>query len=366
MTGSGKVLSRRALNRALLRRQLLDERTRLGTEEVLRHLVGLQAQQPIPPYFGLWSRVEGFAPDDLAELVAGRKAVRASLMRCTVHLVTADDCLRLRHVMGPVIDRQLRGNSTWAAALAKIPDLEALAEAAREFLAEPRGSKELGERLGKQWPEHDPAGLARVAQFLVPVLQTPPRGLWGRSGMPAWAEMESWLGSPVDRTAQAGEVLLRYLAAFGPASVADMQKWSGLTGLAEVCAGLDLRTFRDEQGRLLYDLPDLPLPDEDAPVPVRLLAEYDNVVLSHADRSRILDAGHLPRVVTKNGIVKGTVLVDGFVCGTWKLGKGSVAVTPFAGLSPADTEAVEAEAHRLLAFASPAAKSPKVDFDPAG
>lgn len=364
MTGSGKVLSRRVLNRSFLRRQLLDARTRLGVEGVLEHLVGLQAQQPIPPYFGLWSRMEEFVPDDLAELMAGRKAVRASLMRCTVHLVTADDCLRLRHVMGPVIERQLRASPARAAVLAEHAVREALTEAAKEALAEPCGNKELGERLAKRWPEHDPAELARLGQFLVPALQTPPRGLWGKSGMPAWAEMEGWLGRPVDRAARVGDVLLRYLAAFGPASAADMQKWSGLNGLAEVCAGLDLRTFRDEQGRLLYDLPDLPFPDEDAPVPVRLLAEYDNALLSHADRSRIIDAAHLPRVVTKNGIVKGTVLVDGFVGGTWKLDKGTVALTPFASWSAADTEAVEAEAHRLLAFAAPRAKAPKVVFAP--
>ncbi len=364
MTGTGEVLSRRALNRSFLRRQLLDGRVRLGAEEVLRHLVGMQAQQPVPPYFGLWSRIEGFVPDDLAELVAGRKAVRASLMRCTVHLVTADDCLRLRHVMGPVLDRQLRGSAERAALLAKFADLEVLAEAAREVLAEPRGSKEIGERLGERWPEHDPAELARLAQYLVPALQTPPRGLWGRSGMPAWAEMESWLGRPVDRTAQVGDVLLRYLAAFGPASVADMQKWSGLSGLAEVCAGLDLRAFRDEKGRVLYDLPDQPFPDEDAPVPVRLLAEYDNAVLSHADRSRIMDAEHVPRVVTKNGIVRGTVLLDGFVGGTWKLDKGTLTLTPFTPWSTTDTEQAEAEAHRLLAFATPKTKTPKVTFIP--
>ncbi|GAA2719070.1 winged helix DNA-binding domain-containing protein [Actinocorallia aurantiaca] len=366
MTRLEKVLDRRRLNRALLRRQLLSERSKLGTEDALRHLLGLQSQQPIPPYFGLWSRVEGFAPEDLAGPLTERRAVRATLMRCTVHVVTADDCRRLRHVMGPVIDRQLYGNPGRAAELKKIPDLERLAEAARELLAEPRGSKELGELLAERWPQCKPAELARIAQFVVPVVQTPPRGLWGRSSRPAWAAVESWLGSPVDRTAEVGEVVCRYLAAFGPASVADMQKWSGLTGLTEICSRLELRTFRDEQGRLLYDVPDAPLPDEDAPAPVRFLAEYDNAILSHADRSRIIDDLHVAKVISKNGIVKGTVLVDGFVAGVWKLEKAALTVTPFAALSAMHAEEVEAEGHRLAAFAEPAARARSVRIAPVG
>ncbi|GAA3122281.1 winged helix DNA-binding domain-containing protein [Planomonospora alba] len=365
MSNAGRVLSRRELNRAFLERQLLSERVESGVEDVLRHLVGLQAQQPAPPYFGLWSRVKGFEPDDLARLVLDRRVVRANLMRCTVHLVTADDCLALRRVTAPVIERGLRANPDRVAELEKIPDLAEFAEAARELLAEPRGIKELGELLAPRWPRCEPAELARIAQYVVPSLQTPPRGLWGRSSRPAWAAIESWLGRPIPAEADPGPLLLRYLAAFGPATVADMQQWSGLNGLAEVCARLELRTFRDERGRTLLDLPDAPLPGPDAPAPVRFLAEYDNAILSHADRSRIIDRSLLGGVVTKNGIVRGTVLVDGFVRATWKIERpGTVAVTPFAKLSGADAAAVEEEGLRLLAFAAPAAQAHDVRIGP--
>ncbi|MCD0447756.1 winged helix DNA-binding domain-containing protein [Actinocorallia sp. API 0066] len=319
----------------------------------------------MPPYFALWSRVADFAPERLVELLVNREVVRATLMRCTVHLVTADDCLALRPAVAPVIDRQLTGNPGRAAELKKIDDLGALAAAAREYLKEPRGAKELGAHLAAAWPQCKPAELARIAQFVVPVLQTPPRGVWGKSAQPAWTAIEDWLDRPLERPAQVGAALRRYLAAYGPASVADMQKWSGLGGLAEVVAGLDLRTYRDEAGRVLYDLPDATLPAEDAPAPVRFLAEYDSAILSHADRARIIDAAHVPAVVAKNGIVKGTFLVDGFVRGVWSEAGGSVSVTPFVGLSAIETEAVEAEGAALAAFAAPGRATPRVTIQSA-
>lgn len=354
MTSRERVLSRRELNRAYLERQLLSTRVKLSPHDALRHLLGLQSQQPMPPYFGLWSRLDGFEPAGLARPLLDKSVVRATLMRCTVHVVTADDCLLLRPLMAPVIDKQLFGNPGRAAELKKVDDIGELAEAARELLDEPRGTKELGERLGVRWPHCKPAELARAAQFLVPVLQTPPRGVWGNNGgQPAWAAIESWLGRPLDTGGRLGHVLSRYLAAFGPASVADMQKWSGLSGLAKVCAGLELRTFRDERGKQLLDVPGVPLPGEDAPAPVRLLAEYDNAILSHADRSRIMDEAYVGKVVTKNGIVRGAVLVDGFVQGIWHLDRQSLLITPFRAFTKAEVADVEDEGARLLAFAVP-------------
>lgn len=367
------VLDARALNRATLERQLLLRRVRRPAEEVIGHLVGLQAQAPLPPYYGLWSRIEDFRPEELARLILDRRVVRASLMRGTVHLVTADDCLTLRPLFTALLERLLHAVPARAAELRKIPDLAALRETAARLLREARGARELGALLAERWPQCDPAELARAAQYLVPTVQVPPRGVWGKAAQPAWMTVESWLGRPLAAAPAVEAVVLRYLAAFGPASVADMQKWSGLSGLGEVADRLRprLRTFRDGQGRELFDLPDAPRPDPETPAPIRLVAEFDNLILAHADRSRVIAEADVRRVITKNGIVRGTVLVDGFVRGIWTLArerkeKATVVVTPFRPVSGAHAEAVTKEALRLLAFAEPAAQAHDVRFQTAG
>ncbi|WP_084964054.1 winged helix DNA-binding domain-containing protein [Thermoactinospora rubra] len=344
----------RSLNRATLERQFLLRRTAKSAEEVIEHLLGLQSQQPLPPYYGLWSRVEGFKPGDLERLIEDRRVVRATLMRCTIHAVTAGDCLTLRPLMAPVIDKQLTGNPARAAELKKIDDLAALAEAATELLAEARDGKELGTLLAKRWPDCSPTQLSRIAQFVVPVLQVPPRGLWGRTDGPMWQTIESWLGRPLDPSPSIDRVVLRYLAAFGPATAADVQRWSGLSSLVGVLKRLKLATFKDPAGRQLFDLPDAPRPDPDTEAPVRLLAEYDNVLLSYADRTRIMDDAYRPLVIEKNGIVHGTVLVDGFVAGIWDFDSSGVVITPFRALTGPEKEDVEREAGSLLAFAGAA------------
>ncbi|MBX6383273.1 MAG: AlkZ family DNA glycosylase [Microbispora sp.] len=345
------TISVRGLNRATLERQFLLRRTDKTAEEVVAHLVGLQSQQPLPPYYGLWSRVAGFRPEDLERLIESRRVVRATLMRCTIHAVTADDCLTLRPLLAPVIDKQLTGNPARAAELRKIDDLPALATAAAELLTEARDGKELGALLAKRWPDCNPTQLSRIAQFVVPVLQVPPRGLWGRTDGPMWQTIESWLGRPLDPAPSIDRVILRYLAAFGPATAADVQRWSGLSALGGVLKRLKLATYKDPMGRQLFDLPDAPRPDPDTEAPVRLLAEYDNVLLSYADRSRIMDDAYRPRVIEKNGIVHGTVLVDGFVQGVWNFDDSNLVITPFRALSAAERAEVEQEAGRLLAFA---------------
>lgn len=367
----GDVLTTRELNRATLARQHLLERTDAPVVDVVEHLIGLQAQAPLPPYYGLWSRIEGFRPDDLAGPLLDRSVVRIAVMRGTVHLVSARDCLPLRAAVQPLLERQLRGSTAYRPGLVDL-DLDAVAGAAREIVDdEPRTSKNLGIELGKRWPDWDPEAMAFAARALLPLVQVPPRGVWGRSGQPTLTTAQAWLGRDGAAAYPLDGLVERYLAAFGPASVADMQTWSGLTGLRAVVEAMRprLRPFRDERGRELFDLPDAPRPAADTPAPVRLAAEFDNLILSHDDRTRVLSDEDRARAFgSGNGVIPGTVLVDGFVAGTWRLerrrGTATVTLTPYRRWRKRDAAAVEREANRLLAFAAPDAEAPSVQLSP--
>ncbi|BCJ73490.1 hypothetical protein CS0771_30340 [Catellatospora sp. IY07-71] len=358
------VLSRQTLNRALLARQLLLRRAEMPVYDAVAHLYGLQAQAPNPPYLALWNRLDGFAPEELSQLITDRRAVRIALMRSTIHLVTAEDCLALRPVLQPAHDRGFA--VTYGKRLTGL-DLYTVAAHGRELVeARPRTFAELGALLAERFPGHDAEALAPVVRTRVPLVQVPPRGLWGSSGQAAHTSAESWLSAELTAPDPA-RMVLRYLAAYGPASVQDMQAWSGLTRLKEVVAGLrpQLVTFRDERGVELYDLPDAPRPDAAEPAPLRLLGEFDSVLLSHADRTRIISDEHRKRVFTINGIIKATVLADGFVAGTWRIERGRDAATlrvePFGQLSDVQRAALGEEARRLLAFAVPGVKAYHVD-----
>jgi hypothetical protein len=358
------VLDTRTLNRTLLERQMLLRRAATGTRTAVARLMGLQSQVPTSPHVGLWTRLAEFDFAEPGDLLTGRALVRLVTLRGTVHLMTADDALLLRPWVQPALDRALRG-SPWAPGLAGVDLAPVLAHGRELLLEQPRTPAELRAAFAARWPDADAESLAQALRVREPLVQVPPRGVWGASGGVRYALLDDWVGRPLAEGPDGPHVhdlVRRYLAAFGPATPADMQKWSGRTGLKRAFTALDLRTYTaEDDGRVLYDLPDAELADPATEVPARFVADFDNLLLSHADRTRILAAADKTRVISVNGLVSGTVLVDGFVGGTWRFDRGSgaadgraaVVVTPFAPLVPADREALEAEGARLLAAAHP-------------
>jgi hypothetical protein len=381
LTVTSDRLSLRALNRATLERQLLLRRAAMAAREAVGHLAGLQAQAPLAPYVGLWTRLAGFGHQELKDLLTERAVVRAHLMRNTVHLLTAEDFVSFRPLFQPLMDRGLAGNFGRNLVGVDLAELQVTAAAllSREALTR----VEIGRRLAVSWPEHDPASLAYAATHLLHLVQVPPRGLWGENGQAAWFLGAAWLDglsvSPPDpaRPENAREQLvLRYLAAYGPASVHDIQAWSGLSRLREVTErlqhgagqhGARLRTFTGPDGGQLLDLPDAPRPgpkDPDVPAPPRFLPEYDNLLLSYAERSRVIPHRRPVPLPPGNGATGGTLLVDGFWQANWKIVKGTLEIQPFIRLGAADMAAVAAEGERLLGFAAPAGTGTDVRFAP--
>ena len=372
-----EVLSRRAVNRALLARQHLLARQPVPAADragavlaMVRHLGGLQAQAPFPPYYGLLARLDGFRPEDLAGLLESRDVVRIVLMRSTIHLVTAEDALAWRPLVQPVQDQGLASN--WGKQLAGA-DLDQVAAAGRELTTgQPLTFAELGAALTRSWPDHPADALAQVVRARVPLVQVPPRAVWGKSGLARHTPADVWLGQPLTEPASRPRALAalveRYLAAFGPATVQDVQTWSGLTRLREVVDPMRdrLRVFADENGRELFDLPDAPRPGPDVPAPARLAAEYDNLILSHDDRTRVMADDDRRQLFRQLNSFPGSVLLDGFVSGAWRLkrsrGTATVTVELFRSRIPArDRDALAAEAARVLEVTAPAA-TPDVRF----
>jgi hypothetical protein len=351
------VLSDRALNRATLSRQLLLDRRPVPALEVIELLAGLQGQDPELPYIGLWNRIDGFAQDELTGLLAGGAVVRATLYRGTQHLLSARDYRWIRPLLQPLLDRMRRMFfQQWVAGV----DAGELAAEARRVLGTATMTRpELGRELTRRWPEHEGVWLARAAQVALPVLHPYPDGTWGRRGPTPFVLAEHWLPEPFDFERTPDDLVLRYLAGFGPAGVRDMQAWSGLTRMREVFDRLRprLRTYRNTAGTELFDLPDHQLPDEDTPAPVRFLAGFDNVTFGYADRNRIIADHHRPYLV-----VEAALTVDGRVRGVWTLRRGELSISLFAPLSAAEDEAVRAEAGALLRFAEPDNSRHRVTF----
>ena len=298
-----------------------------------------------------------------------RQVVRTTFVRATLHLVDAGDLIRFRRLLDPATERAMRGFMG-----KRIEGLDGvrLAEVARALLREePRTYGQIGELLEAHFPGYDAATLGYSSfRHHLPVVQVPPGGTWNsRPADCAYLPAEDYLGRALEPAADPADLVRRYLAAFGPASAADVQRWSGLTGMSAV-----LRALRDEltvlstvDGPDLYDLPEAPRPPGDTPAPARFVPDYDNLILSHADRGRIIADGDRKRVsVAGGGRVLGTVLVDGFVAGTWKIDRAKrraeLVVTPFAPLRRADRDALEAEGAALLAFAAAEASASGIRF----
>ena len=358
METDGRVLGLRTLNRALLERQMLLGRHKLSAEKAIERLVGMQAQVPNQPYIGLWTRLEGFHHSELARLIQNRRAVRMTLMRATIHLVSARDGLALRPVLQPVMERGFRTGSPFGRRLAGV-DIAAVLAAGRALLEEkPRTVDDVGKLLHARWPDRDATALAYAVRYLLPLVQIPPRGIWGEGGLPILATSEAWLGRPLDSAPSPDRMVMRYLAAFGPATVNDIQAWSGLTRLREVTDRLGgrLRTFRDENGKELLDVRGAPLPDPETPAPPRFLPEFDNVLLGHTDRSRIIAEEHRKLVFLTATRMMGTVLLDGWVGGRWKItrtrGAATLVVETFKRLAGQEKAAVSAEGAELLKFSA--------------
>lgn len=347
---SETVLGARALNRATLARQLLLRRAAVEPPAAVRHLVGLQAQVPLDPYTALWSRLEGFRPQELGDLLEARAVVRTVVMRGTIHLVTADDCLVLRPLMQPVLDAELSRRRDLQPGLDGVDLAPALAYA-REVLSERALSlAELRQAFAERFPDLDAAALAYAARCRPALVQVPPRGVWGRSGRPRTTTAESWLGRQLVPAPSLDDVVLRYLGAFGPVSVADVSTWSRLTGLRDVLERLRPRlvTFRDERGRELFDLPEAPRPHPESPAPTRFLPEYDNLLLSHADRSRFVPDGIRERLSGIGGLGLGSVLHDGMLVGLWRVEDGALVIRHGVPLAKRAQAGVAAEGRRLL------------------
>lgn len=345
---------------------MLLRRRRVPVLEAIERLVGMQAQEPRDPYVALWSRLDRFRPEALAEPIADRLAVRMTLLRGTLHLVTARDALALRPLIQPIIERTVFGSSPLRTAVQTVELHELLAMFEQLLEEKPRTRAELVKAVAERWPDLDASSLG-YAMYLLPTVQVTPRGIWGQTGRSAFTTVQHWLGRPIETADEPDEMLLRYLAAFGPSAVADVQTWSGLTGVRAVIERLrpKLRTFRDERGRELFDVPGAPLPDPDTPAPARFLPEYDNVLLGHKDRSRMVA---IPvRLWTEVGW--GSVLVDGFGSARWKVerekDKAVLRIEPFRKLSRAEKAEASEEGEDLLSFLAGDARSHDIRFAPA-
>lgn len=355
-----RILNLRELNRATLARQMLLAREAMPVPAAIERLVGMQAQLASAPFVGLWTRLRNFTREDLARAIEDRTVVKATMMRATLHLCTAADYLRFRTTIqlalgaaGEAIAKQ-RGAGF---------DRDKLLKAARSFIAEtPRTFAEISEMVAALMPGEDVGALRYTVRTHLPLVQVPIASAWSFSSKPAFTLAESWIGRKISAKDELPELVKRYLAAFGPASVTDAQTWLGMK-LKDVFEKLrpELQSYRDETRRELFDLPGMTLPAENAPVPVRFLPEFDNLLLSHSNRKRVVADEHRSRVYLPALRVAATILADGFVRGAWKIEKtkttATLVIEPFETLTKKDRAALAEEGERLVRFVEPDAKS---------
>jgi len=363
-----RTLNLRELNRATLARQMLLKRAQLPVHAAIERLAGMQAQLASAPFVGLWTRLENFKREDLAKQIENRKIIKATLMRATLHLFTAEDFLRFRATLQPVL-------SGAGEAIAKQRgsdfDQDRLLKAARKFIAEqPRTFAEISEMVTELMPDQDVGALRYTVRTQIPLVQVPVSGGWSYPGKPAFTLAESWIGRKISAKENLRDLALRYLAAFGPASPTDMQTWCGysLPALKAEFEKLkpELAVYLNEKRQELFDLPTIGLPEENAPAPIRFLPEFDNLLLSHKNRTRIVADEYRSKVYLPALRVAATILIDGFVRGAWKVEKTKTTATlliePFAKLTKQDRAALTEEGEQLIRFIEPDAKSLDLKF----
>ena len=361
------TLSNRQLNRATLARQLLLQRTAKPVIDAVDLLIGLQAQTTNGPYQALWNRLDGFTPAALTAAILDKSLLRATTMRSTLHLHTTPDLLSIRPLVQPMLDRTFLSVAKSRAASADRPAVHSRGVALLD--QQPMTAGELGKQLARSWPGGDPLVLAQVVQCLETLVQIPPTRIWGHGGAPLLSRLENWLGRGLAEPIELQHLTLRYLAAFGPAGVSDMQTWSGLTRLAPIFESLrpQLQIFTAEDGRTLFDLPDAPRPDADTPAPVRFLPEYDNVFLGYADRLRIQPPEAKRQMPMVNGYPS-TFTLDGFIAGKWSLARkkdmARLTIAPFTPLGKRDRAAVEQEGHAMAHFLTDGNSAIETEFAP--
>ena len=357
MKSTSPTLTSAQLNRATLARQMLLARESRDVVSAVEQLAGLQAQLARPPFVGLWTRLEGFRRQALIDALHARAIVRVTAMRGTLHLMSARDYIQLRGALQPALDLGLKVVKDRPV----IDDLDVLHADARAFFGAKTSTFEgLRVYFKAKYPEADERAMAYVIRMRLPLVQVPTDATWGFPSAANFAMADDWLQAAVRATAaSAHELVRRYLAAFGPATIADAQTWSGVPSLRTVFEDMRpaLVTFRDEKKKELFDLPDAPRPDEETPAPIRFLPDFDNLVLAHADRSRFIADEHRSRITTKNLQVRATFWIDGRAAGTWKVESkkklATLILEPFAALDKKILAALEPEGLAVLQFMEP-------------
>jgi len=352
----------------LLARQLLLARETVTPVAAIERLAGLQAQLARPPFIGLWSRLARFTREDLLKVLHARTVIRVTAMRGTLHLISARDYLAWRGPLQPALDRGV--TSIVGGTLADI-DLPAAERATRALLERaPATFDAIRGHLAADFSHVNVRHVAYAIRMTLPLVQVPERETdWGFPGAADFALADGWLRKKVPAAGGSPkELMRRYLAAFGPATVTDAQAWSGLTKLAPVFEEMrpTLVTFQDDRKRELFDLPDAPRPDADTPAPVRFMPEFDNLILGHHDRTRVISEEHRLRITSPNLLVPATLLVDGMVAGVWaierKKREATLVIEPFVTIPVKRKSELREEAERLLGFSEPDATSQAVKF----
>jgi hypothetical protein len=363
---SDQIITLRQLNRATLARQMLLQRDTAPVAQAVERLVGLQAQLAVAPYVGLWTRLQDFHRDDLAGLIENRKIIKATLMRATLHLCTAEDYNRFRTTLQPML------TSAWSSISKRRGadfDLQTVLDEVKRFISEkPRTFAEISAMVTELMPEKDVGAMRYAVRTHLPMVQVPVASGWSYPGKPEFTLAQSWLGRETLPEDRLDDLVLRYLAAFGPATATDMQTWSGLPKLKETFDRLkpDLQSYRGEQRRELFDLPDISIEDEDRPAPVRFLPEYDNLLLSHSNRKRVIADEFRSGVFLPGLRVRATFLLDGFVKGAWKIEKtkktATLIIEPFVALQKQDRTRLTEEGEQLVRFVEGQADFFEVQF----